>query len=130
MSSVTPNASAHFTHKRAKANIRDTGHRRQIDWKVDMQVVQFHAPLLPQFSGRLTEGYNCAKLPPMFANLLTEPGKLEYKEVPTPTAGEGEIVVRVQRALTCGTDIKAFRRGHPKWPMPTLFGHEFAGDCV
>ncbi len=63
----------------------------------------------------------------MLANVLSEAGKLEYKEVPTPTAAAGEVVVAVRSALTCGTDLKAYLRGHPKWPMPTLFGHEFAG---
>ena len=37
------------------------------------------------------------------------------------------MVLKVEAALTCGTDMKAFRRGHPKMPMPTLLGHEFSG---
>jgi L-iditol 2-dehydrogenase len=36
----------------------------------------------------------------------------------------------VRAALTCGTDLKAFLRGHPKFPMPTLLGHEFAGEIA
>jgi L-iditol 2-dehydrogenase len=36
----------------------------------------------------------------------------------------------VRTALTCGTDLKAYLRGHPKFPMPTPFGHEFAGDLA
>jgi L-iditol 2-dehydrogenase len=32
--------------------------------------------------------------------------------------------------LTCGTDVKTYLRGHPKYDPPTLFGHEFAGDVV
>ncbi|MEE8329382.1 MAG: zinc-binding dehydrogenase, partial [Thermodesulfovibrionia bacterium] len=39
----------------------------------------------------------------------------------------GEILVKVKAALTCGTDLKAFKRGHPVIPMPTVFGHEFSG---
>jgi len=38
--------------------------------------------------------------------------------------------VRVRAALTDGTDLKTYRRGHPKMPMPTRFGHEFSGDIV
>jgi L-iditol 2-dehydrogenase len=38
--------------------------------------------------------------------------------------------VRVRTALTDGTDFKAFRRGHPRMPMPTRFGHEFSGDVA
>lgn len=66
----------------------------------------------------------------MLAQLLLEPGKIDYREVETPVPGPGEVVVRVTTALTCGTDLKAFLRGHPKMPMPTLFGHEFAGDLA
>ena len=66
----------------------------------------------------------------MLAHLLLEPGKIDYREVETPVPGPGEVVVRVSAALTCGTDLKAFLRGHPKMPMPTLFGHEFAGEIA
>jgi len=66
----------------------------------------------------------------MLAHLLLEPGKIDYREVETPVPGPGEVVVRVSTALTCGTDLKAFLRGHPKMPMPTLFGHEFSGDIA
>ena len=64
----------------------------------------------------------------MLATILVEPGKIELLDVEMPRAGPGEVVVRVRSALTCGTDLKAFRRGHPKIPMPTRFGHEFSGD--
>ena len=37
------------------------------------------------------------------------------------------LIVKIKTALTCGTDLKAFRRGHPKIPMPGPFGHEFSG---
>ena len=64
----------------------------------------------------------------MKATILVEPGRIELQDVEMPRAGPGEVVVRVRSALTCGTDLKAFRRGHPKIPMPTRFGHEFSGD--
>ncbi len=46
-----------------------------------------------------------------------------------PEPGPGEIVIRVEAALTCGTDVKVLRRGHPVMipHVPTVFGHEFAG---
>jgi L-iditol 2-dehydrogenase len=47
-----------------------------------------------------------------------------------PRVEPGGVVVRVHAALTDGTDLKAFRRGHPQIPMPGLFGHEFSGDVV
>lgn len=59
--------------------------------------------------------------------VLVEPGRLELREVVPPRPGPGEILLKVECALSCGTDLKAFRRGHPMWPMPAPFGHEFAG---
>jgi len=47
-----------------------------------------------------------------------------------PPLGDGDILVKVKRALTCGTDVKTYRRGHPKYIPPTLFGHEFAGEII
>jgi len=66
----------------------------------------------------------------MQAGFLVAPGHVEVRRVPVPEAGPGEVVVRVRAALTDGTDLKAFRRGHPQMPMPTRFGHEFSGDVV
>lgn len=51
-------------------------------------------------------------------------------QMPRPVPGPGEIVLRVRAALTCGTDVKSLLRGHPKFPMPTMFGHEFAGEIA
>ena len=59
--------------------------------------------------------------------ILTKPGKLEIRDVPVPVPSEGEIVVQINTALTCGTDLKAFTRGHEFIPMPGPFGHEYSG---
>ncbi|RMG52886.1 MAG: hypothetical protein D6723_07970 [Acidobacteria bacterium] len=66
----------------------------------------------------------------MLASLLVRPGCLELREVETPRPGPGEVVVKIRAALTCGTDLKAFLRGHPKMSLPTLFGHEFSGEIA
>lgn len=63
----------------------------------------------------------------MLAGILVSPGKIEIRETDTPKPSKGEVVVRIQSALTCGTDLKAFLRGHPMIPMPGVFGHEFSG---
>ncbi|HEY1869244.1 MAG TPA: alcohol dehydrogenase catalytic domain-containing protein [Candidatus Cybelea sp.] len=62
--------------------------------------------------------------------MLVEPGRIELREERAPTAPPGGMVVRVRAALTDGTDLKTYRRGHPKMPMPTRFGHEFCGDVA
>jgi L-iditol 2-dehydrogenase len=58
------------------------------------------------------------------------PGEIELRQVPIPEPGPDEVLVKVRTALTDGTDLKTFRRGHPNITPPVLFGHEFAGDIV
>ncbi len=58
---------------------------------------------------------------------LVECQKIEIFEKPIPSIKEGEVLIRVKAALTCGTDLKAYLRGHPLIPMPGPFGHEFSG---
>ncbi len=61
------------------------------------------------------------------------PGDLRLEEVPRlePQA-DGDVLVQVELALTDGTDLKAFRRGHPVLlgPPPSPFGHELCGYDV
>ena len=53
------------------------------------------------------------------------PGDLRVSDVPQPA---GEVVVRVEAATTCGTDVKMVRHGHRVLgPYPSPFGHETAG---
>lgn len=60
------------------------------------------------------------------------PLDIRVEELPVPTPGPGEVVMKVGAALTCGTDFKAYRRGHavmlPTAPSP--FGHEMAGTVA
>ena len=65
----------------------------------------------------------------MNAAVLYGKEDVRIERVPLPPAGAGEIVIRVHAALTCGTDLKVFRRGyHAKMIVPpALFGHEMAG---
>ncbi|MGV3617831.1 MAG: zinc-dependent alcohol dehydrogenase [Fimbriimonas sp.] len=63
----------------------------------------------------------------MRALVLEEPGSMTLRDVEIPTPGPGEVLVRVKAATTCGTDLKAFLRGHPQIPMPGVLGHEYSG---
>lgn len=68
----------------------------------------------------------------MRAAVLYGKEDVRLESVPVPRIGFGELLVRVRTALTCGTDVKVFRRGyHAKMiNPPALFGHEMAGDIV
>ena len=61
---------------------------------------------------------------------LAAPGKTELRTVPVPEPGRGELLIKVEAALTCGTDLKAWQRGHRLIPMPGPFGHEFSGTVA
>jgi L-iditol 2-dehydrogenase len=63
----------------------------------------------------------------MLSAILKCPGKIEIQNSDPPEPGYGELLVRVKAALTCGTDLKAYLRGHSLIPMPGPFGHEFSG---
>lgn len=68
----------------------------------------------------------------MLAAVLHGKEDLRLEQVPRPTAGSGELVLRVEAALTCGTDLKVFRRGYHARMLTQnrVFGHELAGVVV
>ena len=68
----------------------------------------------------------------MMAAVLYGKEHLQVEPVAVPEIGSGDILVRVKVALTCGTDVKVFRRGyHARMIVPpAVFGHELAGDVV
>lgn len=68
----------------------------------------------------------------MLAAVLYGREEVRMEHVSLPTIDKGDVLVRVRAALTCGTDVKVFRRGyHARMIVPpALFGHELAGDIV
>ncbi len=69
----------------------------------------------------------------MRAALYYGSGDVRVQNIDVPKIGAGEVLVKVGTALTCGTDFKAYRQGHPvllgnHYPAP--FGHELAGTIV
>ena len=65
----------------------------------------------------------------MIAAVLYGKEDVRVEAVPVPRAEPGELIVHVSAALTCGTDLKVFRRGYHAMMIqpPALFGHELAG---
>ena len=65
----------------------------------------------------------------MTAAVLYGKEDIKIEQVPIPRVSEGEVLIKVQVALTCGTDLKVYQRGyHARMIVPpALFGHELAG---
>lgn len=57
------------------------------------------------------------------------PGDIRYETTEIKEPKPNEVRVKIEAALTCGTDLKTFRRGHPVLikQVPSGFGHEFSG---
>jgi L-iditol 2-dehydrogenase len=65
----------------------------------------------------------------MKAAVLYGKEDVRVEEVTPALLKSGEVRVRIEAALTCGTDLKVFKRGyHAKMIVPpAVFGHELAG---
>jgi L-gulonate 5-dehydrogenase len=61
---------------------------------------------------------------------VSSPGVLEFVERATPRPGAGEVLVRVERAGICGSDIHILHGSNPFARYPRVIGHEFAGHVV
>ena len=67
----------------------------------------------------------------MKAQIFYGPNDVRYEEVDIPKIKSGEALARVRSALTCGSDLKTYKRGHPTMiEKGSIFGHEWAGDIV
>ena len=56
-----------------------------------------------------------------------EPSVIRIEQVDKPEIRRDEILVRNRVALTCGSDLKMYLRGHRLVTPPLVIGHEFAG---
>ena len=63
---------------------------------------------------------------------LTGAETIELREASVPEPGPGELLISIGAAVTCGTDVKVYRRGgHPRMlELPSPFGHEVAGTVI
>jgi L-iditol 2-dehydrogenase len=68
----------------------------------------------------------------MKAAVLHGKENIQIEEIPLTPLRPGEVRIRIHAALTCGTDLKVYRRGyHAKMiKPPAVFGHELAGEIV
>lgn len=68
----------------------------------------------------------------MKAAVYMGPGNMEITDVPDPHPGKGDMVLKVECAAVCGTDVRIYRNGHKMIPAGTrrILGHEIAGTIV
>ena len=65
----------------------------------------------------------------MQAAILTEPGKIEIREAPTPSPRKGEVLLRILEAGICGTDYACYM-GNLTTSYPIIPGHEAVGEIA
>lgn len=63
----------------------------------------------------------------MLQAVMTQPGKIVFKEVERPRAGLGEVVIEIKRIGVCGSDIHVYHGLHPYTGYPVVQGHEVSG---
>ncbi len=61
--------------------------------------------------------------------MLTGPKKIEVQEIPIPQLGDDDILVKVEGAGICGTDVHEWK-GDPFGLIPVILGHEGTGEVV
>jgi len=59
---------------------------------------------------------------------MISPRVIEFKEVPAPRVGPGDVLIRVNRIGICGSDIHVYHGLHPFTSYPVVQGHEFSGQ--
>ncbi len=63
----------------------------------------------------------------MLQQVMTEPGKIEFREVPMPEAGPGQVLIKIMEIGVCGSDIHVYHGEHPFTSYPVTQGHEVSG---
>lgn len=66
----------------------------------------------------------------MRAAIIDKPNEIRVGDVPDPTPGPGEVVVKVGACGICGSDLNIAAGNFPPTPFPIVPGHEFAGEVV
>lgn len=66
----------------------------------------------------------------MIQQVMVQPKKIEFREVPVPKPGEGEVLVKIMRIGICGSDIHVYHGLHAFTKYPITQGHEVSGEIV
>ena len=66
----------------------------------------------------------------MLQQVMTAPGTIEFREVPTPQPQPGEVLVKIVKIGVCGSDIHVYHGEHPFTKYPITQGHEVSGEIA
>ena len=66
----------------------------------------------------------------MLQQVMTAPGKIEFREIPVPEIGENEVLIKIMKIGVCGSDIHVYHGEHPFTSYPVTQGHEVSGEVV
>ncbi len=63
----------------------------------------------------------------MKQEVMTAPGKIEFRDIPIPELEENDILIKMMRIGVCGSDIHVYHGKHPYTDYPITQGHEVSG---
>lgn len=63
----------------------------------------------------------------MLQAVMTQPGKIEFREIERPQPGPEEVLIAIRRIGVCGSDIHVYHGMHPYTSYPIVQGHEVSG---
>ena len=66
----------------------------------------------------------------MLQQVMTAPGVIEFREVPVPAAGPGQVLVKIMKIGICGSDMHVYHGEHPFASYPITQGHETSGEIA
>ena len=66
----------------------------------------------------------------MLQQVMTEPKRITFREVPVPKPGPDQVLVKIKRIGICGSDIHVYHGTHPYTSYPVTQGHEVSGQIV
>jgi len=66
----------------------------------------------------------------MLQQVMTNPGVIEFREIPTPTITADEVLIKIMKIGICGSDIHVYHGKHPFTKYPVTQGHEVSGEIV
>lgn len=66
----------------------------------------------------------------MIQQVMVQPKKIEFRDIPVPSPKAGEVLVKIMRIGVCGSDIHVYHGTHPFTSYPITQGHEVSGEIA